>query len=491
MDVVSGKLRFIVLLRAGNYDYIFSAHAMCMLRRKMMDNLMDWKSKPNHKCLVIKGQRQVGKTFIVRRFAETYPNHVELNFLLNPSLKEIFDGDLDTDSIIKRMKLYFEPSSIVPGKTLIFIDEIQECKAARTSLKYFTEDGRYDVVCSGSSLGIDELYGNGGSAPVGYESSITMYGLDFEEFLWGTGVSDEQILEVKRCIQEYRQIPSAYLSVFESRFNDFMIVGGMPEVVQTYIDGKDYLEARNKILELIESAKSDINKYNSGVDRIKTAECYDSIPFQLDQTNKKFMYSRITGEGSRRSAERYMGNLLWIKAAGYGNFCYSLNGLDKPLSRMRDNSSFRVYLSDTGSLSNMYGIGTIRAILNSDYSYNLGAVVENVVSECLKKGGFDQYYYHKSYGNDRMELDFVVETIDGLCAIEVKSGKSRESPSISKLKDGQVSRKIMLRSGNIRDESDGIEGYPLFTAAFFEYTIRGSFLGQKKLASKLKKWSVY
>jgi len=448
-----------------------------MLRRKMMDSLMAWKSEPHHKCLVVKGQRQVGKTFIIQCFAKTYPHSIEINFLKNPALKSIFSGDLDADTIVERMKLYFPEEEIVPGESLIFLDEIQECKTARTALKFFTEDGRYDVVCSGSSLGIDELCEPGCSAPVGYETSMVMHGLDFEEFLWGMGITDKQISVVKKCIEDYSPIPESYLSVFESRFNEYMVVGGMPETVQIFADCRDFMKARSKSLELIESAKGDMNKYNEGVNRIKTAECYDSIPYQLEQTNKKFMYSRVTGEGSRKSAEKYMDNLLWIKAAGYANFCYALNGLDKPLTRMRDTGSFRVYLSDTGSLANLYGIEAIRAIVNSDYSYNLGSIAENAVSDCLNKGGFQQYYYRKSAGNDRIELDFVVETLDGICAIEVKSGKTRESPSICKLKNGAVSRKIMLRKGNIGDEGDGIEGYPLFTAAFFRYTIRDKFMG--------------
>lgn len=466
-----GELRFNVFFRTGNYNYKPKTIRHIVLKRKIMNRLLEWKSQAKHKCLIVRGQRQVGKTYIIEQFGKTYPHFIEINFVKNPSLKQIFEGDLDTKNIISKMKLYFDPELFVPGSTLIFIDEIQECKAARSSLKFFTENGEYDVVCSGSNIGIDEMCDEKlgyFSAPVGYESSMTMFGLDFEEFLWSAKVPEEAISEVKGLIRTHSEIPSAYLSVFESHFRDFMTIGGMPEAVQRFVDTRDYTEARKPILELVSSAKADMTKYNIGVDRLKTVECYDSIPYQLDQTNKKFMYSRVNGEGSRKSAEKYMRNLLWIKAAGYGNFCYSLYSLDKPLGRMKNQSSFRIYLSDTGILTNLYGMNTVRAVQSSDYSYNLGAIAENSVCECLVKSGYEPYYYSKSSEKNRMEIDFIVEADDKIIAIEVKSGKSRSAPSINKLDDSVVTDKVMLRTGNCRCESGDIKGYPLFAAAFFD-----------------------
>lgn len=432
-----------------------------------MGVLQNWKFSPAHKPLLIKGQRKVGKTFLVREFAKSYPHSIEINFLENPALKDLFRGDLDVPSIISRMKLYFDPREFVPGKTLLFFDEIQECPEARTSLKWFCEDGSYDVIVSGLLLGIaDNLGGAGVSVPVGYERILEMKGLDFEEFLWACGITEESISEVRKCIHNFVPLPEAFLSVFESRFRDFMVVGGMPESVQKFIERGDYTESRKILLSLVESVRADLCRHNTRINGIKNRECFDSIPHQLDQSNKKFMYSRISGEGSRKSAEKYMDNMLWIKGAGYGNFCYSLYDLSKPMSRNIDRSSFRVYLSDTGTLANMYGLGAVRAILNGDYSYNLGALAENAVAECLVKSGYQIAYRRQTGGSDRMELDFLIENSKGLIAIEVKSGKSREAPSISNLAPGRVDDKIMFRSGNICEEKGGIKGYPLFASAF-------------------------
>lgn len=441
----------------------------------MYDFLCEWKGNPSRKCLIVRGQRQVGKTYIIREFGKTYSHFIELNFVEKPSHKQIFEGDLDVDSLISKMKLFFPDEDIVPGSTLLLFDEIQDCPAARTSLKFFTQDGRYDVIGSGSRLGVEsqcdgaeQETDQAESVPVGYETSVEMKGLDFEEFLWATGISEEAIAETRRCIADYIPLPTAYLSVLESRFRDYLVVGGMPEAVQSFVDTSDYMESRKVILQLVESTKADINKYNHGVDRIKTTECYESMPHQLDQTNKKFMYSRISGEGSRKSAEKYMDNLLWIKSAGYGNFCYSLYGIAKPLERQKDLSSFRIYFSDTGTLVNLYGVNSIRAILASDYSYNLGAMAENAVSECLVKAGYRPMYYHSTSGKKRLEIDFLIEYADGIAAIEVKSGKGRSAPSINYLDSEVVTKKIMFRTGNIGDEPGDIRGYPLFAAAFID-----------------------
>ena len=440
-----------------------------MLHRKIFDYLDNWKSTPQRKPLLIKGQRQVGKTYAVREFSKKYEHFVEINFLENPQFSDIFDGSLSVQSIISGMKLYFDPSLFVPGSTLLFFDEIQECPKARTSLKWFAEDGSYDVIASGSMLGIsDNMSGKGISVPVGYEQIVEMKALDFEEFLTACSIQPESLSKVRECIHRYLDIPKAYLSVFEKRFRDYMVVGGMPEAVQKFIDTGDYTASRDVILSLIQSARSDINRYNSGVNRIKAGECYDSIPYQLDQTNKKFMYSRISGEGSRKSAEKYMDNLLWIKSAGYGIFCYSLTGLGLPTAVYVDRSSFRVYMSDTGMLTNLYGMGSVRAILSSDFSYNMGAVAENAVADCLYKSGHMPMYYRRTGGDNRMELDFVIEMPDGITVIEVKSGKKREAPSLTKVNSKAVTRKIMLREGNIGNEAEDVRGYPLFTAAFID-----------------------
>ena len=436
-----------------------------MLRRKVLDILKLWRSEPDHKSVLLKGQRQVGKTYIVREFGKTYEHFIEFDFIANPNEKSIFEGSLDADALIGKMKLYRDPKDFVPGSTLIFLDEVQECPRARTALKQFTMDGKYDVIASGSLLGVSELHRNESSVPVGYETHIQMSPLDFEEFLWAAGIEESAIGHVRGSISSYERIDPAYLNVFESKFREYLIVGGMPEAVQRYVDTKDITSAHDVIDNLIQSAMSDINRYNEGVDKIKVAECFRSIPHQLDQTNKKFMYSRISGGQSRRSAERYMDNVLWIKAAGYGIISYSLCGLELPMKE--DRSSFRIYLSDTGMLCHMYGNSVMRALLESDYSVNEGAIAENIVAICLSKTGSDLMYYNKNSGKDRMELDFVVDTGYGLTAIAVKTGKDRSSVSMNKASAFFKENRVMFRNGDVCDE-DGIRAYPIFAAAFID-----------------------
>ncbi len=389
--------------------------------------------------------------------------------------KSIFEGNIDAETIIKRLKLKFNDKEIEPGKTLIFLDEIQECTEAYSSLKSFTDSGKYDVIASGSLLGVKiPCLNNKNPAPLiplGYEEHITMYSLDFEEFLWAKNISSEIIEEVRLNVKTKTPIDPFVLKTFETLFRDFMIVGSMPEAVQTFVDTDNYKQTGKVLSDIIVSCKKDIRRYNSGMNKIKTENCFDSIPAQLRESNKKYMFSRIEGEGSRKSSEKYMENLLWIKGAGYGNFCY---GLEQPASPIMSNvkkDSFKVYLSDTGMLMHMYGPNTMKAIYENDISYNMGAITENVVMECLKKDGFDPYYYEKKKGDNKMELDFVIEGTKGIVAIEVKSGKERNAPSIEKSsKVFDIARKIKLENSNISVDENGIEHYPLFVSAFFKET---------------------
>lgn len=445
-----------------------------MLKRKIYSDLLEWKGR-DHKCLVISGQRQVGKTFIIREFGKNeYSHFVEINFNDDADSRDIFKRGLAADEIVKRLMVYRGPDEFVPGNTLIFLDEIQECPEAYSSLKSFTISGKYDIIASGSLLGVDiscKEYENRPLIPMGYEERIEMTSLDFEEFLWAMKISSDVISEVRSNIRNKIPVDETYLSRFESLFRDFMIVGGMPEAVQAYTDDGNYKRAGKVLSEIIASCKRDINRYNKGIDRIKTGECFDSIPSQLSMTNKKFMFSRISGERSRKASDTYRENLLWIKGAGYGNFCY---GMTQPASPLISNTMpdvFKVYLSDTGLLMHMYGENSMRAIFDNDLSYNMGAIAENVVAECLVKCGYDIRYYEKRKGENKMELDFVTENGDGIVLIEVKSGKNRNAPSIEKAtRLFGMKRRIKFENSNIFVDDDGIEHYPLFASAFFEET---------------------
>ena len=441
-----------------------------MLRRKIYDQLLDWKAR-KHKCLMIKGQRQVGKTFIVEKFAhEQYEHVLTVNLSLETELRRIFEGNLDVDTILRNLMLYRDPNDFVPGSTLIFLDEIQECPPARTALKSFTIDGRYDVIASGSNLGIEiSRHENNPLVPTGYEEHIEMRSLDFEEFLWAKNIPESAIDYVKQCVRTSQPIDDAVYFRFEALFREFMAVGGMPEVVESYLESGNYAKPTEVQKQILSDLELDINRYNRGVEKDKTLECFLSIPSQLSGTNKKFTYSRISGELSRKAADTYRENMLWIKGAGIGNFCYALKSVSLPLAMNEERNMFKVYLSDTGLLMNMCGQVAMRSVLSGDIKFNMGAIAENAVCECLTKSGYTPRYYRKNGGEMMMELDFVIELGDELAVIEVKSGKTRNAPSISKApKYFRIGRRIMFEQSNIRIDSEGIEHYPLFAAAFIK-----------------------
>ena len=453
---------------------------ICMLKRKAYNALVEWKGRA-HKPLLVKGQRQVGKTFIIEAFAkEYYPHFVIVDFRENVKAKAVFTENLDVDSIIRGLEILYPDAIFEPGSTLILFDEIQDCLLAYSSLKYFSLDGRYDVIASGSLLGItlnkskkkeeeeDEMDASP-SVPVGYTEHLTMYSLDFEEFLWAKGIKDEHIAMLRKSIHDRIPLSKAIHFAMESYFREFMIVGGMPEVVQNFVDTKRFNGAIGIQKRLLNDAIADINKYNTPINAAKTVECFNSIPNQLAESNKKFMYSRVDGGGSRKSSERYSENLLWIKNAGYGNFCYKVSSVELSLVAREDHSHFKVYFSDTGLLMSMYDDDVREAVALGDSRVNLGAIAENVVAECMVKCGITPRYYSKNSGDNRMELDFVGKIGRDLVVMEVKSGKDREAPSLSKVSSVfKVDRRMMFEDTNIRISDDGVEHYPLYAAAFMD-----------------------
>ncbi len=443
------------------------------MRRKIYDRLLEWKYRKNHKSLIVKGQRQIGETYIITKFAEeNYENCVKVDFSEEPDIGKVFEQNLNINRIVSEISL-LKDADVVPGSTLLFFDEIQECPLARASLKYFTMDGRYDVVASGSLPGVVDArlrHTNDPPPllPLGYEEHITMVSMDFEEFLWAVSFDTGRIDEVKKHIRERRELGYAMCSVLSGHFRDYMIVGGMPEAVKAFVEEKSYRIAGQVLDDILSTCRADITRYNKGINIVKTAECFNSIPSQLSQTNKKFTYSRIEpGSGSRNSAQKYMENLLWIQAAGYGNFCYAVNAPKIPLKMQEVRDSFKVYLSDTGMLIRMIGLDAACAVLREDTGFNEGSVTENIVAECLFKNGLSPRYYRKTNGENKMEIDFVIELNSEIFAIEVKSGKSRDAPSLHKVgRIFHIDRRIKFEKSDIYVDDDGIEHYPLFASAF-------------------------
>lgn len=446
-----------------------------MLERKIYRELMEWKGR-EHRCLVVIGQRQVGKTFIIDAFARReYEHHVRMDLLKDPESKQMFENDIEPSELMRKLKLRFG-SKIVEGSTLLFIDEIQESDWAYSSLKQFSIHGKIDVIASGSLLDMVPFSGNNRDTetgrplvPVGYVEFLYMYPLDFEEYLWAHNISKDISAELRANIRERKALDQFTFQRLSQLFREFMIVGGMPRAVDAFIREDKFGPVDTILRDIFTMSMKDINRYNTGADILKTSECYMSIPFQLSESNKKYMYSRINDKPSRKSSERYMENLLWIKMAGYGNFCYSLKQLSLPLKGNMMGRSFKIYLSDTGILLELYGNKAKSAIYEGDYSYNMGAIAENVVIDNIRKCGYEPAYYRKDKGADKMELDVVLEFWDGIAAIEVKSGKDRDAPSLRKtLGLPNVARRIMFENGNISVDGDGIEHYPLFASAFMD-----------------------
>ncbi len=399
-----------------------------MLKRKAYAELLNWKRQRREeqlkKCLLIKGARQVGKSFIVREFGEKeYESFISIDFFKQKQLKQIFDGELSSEEIFKRMTANIPGIKLIPGNTLVFLDEIQCCGNARTALKFLAEEMRYDVIASGSLLGLsygqddDDEVEEPASLPVGYETQLVMYSLDFEEFLWAYGYDSDVINELKEYMGSDVQIPESIHNKFEELFREFIVVGGMPEVVMDFAINKDFnrvMDIQNNIIALYQD---DITKHAKGKEKQLVRMCYDAIPRQLAKELKKFQYSTVEkGQTSRK----FGGSVKWLKDSCLVNACYNISEPYIPLMANEKPEQFKLYINDTGLLTCMYGFETKRAILNNTIKGNAkGGIYENIISECLIKRGYNLHYYKP---DDEHELEFLIEKDGEVVPIEVKAG---------------------------------------------------------------------
>lgn len=404
-----------------------------MIKRKMYKYLINWKQKKDKSALIIKGARQVGKSYLVREFGRNeYESYIEINFLKNPLYKNIFKGDLSAEEIIKRLSAYIPNLKIIPFKTLLFLDEIQVCAEARTAVKFLVEDGSVDVISSGSLLGLSYLEDDDKnvteptSLPVGYEEQITMYSLDFEEFLWAKGYNDDAIAYLKDFYISNKEVPKELNDKYLELFREFMIVGGMPEVVQTFIDTNNFQEASKIQGKILADYQDDISKHAKGQEKIKVRQCYDSIPKQLAKEYKKFQYS-VVEKG--KTSKKYGGSIKWLCDSSLVNKCSNVNEAYIPLLAYEMDDQFKLYLNDTGLLLYLYGPETKLAILNNTLKGNAkGGIYENIISESLLKRGYKLYYYKTQ--NSSMEIEFVIEKNGEVIPIEVKAGND-STPSLN------------------------------------------------------------
>lgn len=404
-----------------------------MIKRKMYKYLINWKQKKDKSALIIKGARQVGKSYLVREFGRNeYESYIEINFLKNPLYKNIFKGDLSAEEIFKRLSAYIPNLKIIPFKTFLFLDEIQVCAEARTAVKFLVEDGSVDVISSGSLLGLSYLEDDDKnvteptSLPVGYEEQITMYSLDFEEFLWAKGYNDDAIAYLKDFYISNKEVPKELNDKYLELFREFMIVGGMPEVVQTFIDTNNFQEASKIQGKILADYQDDISKHAKGQEKIKVRQCYDSIPKQLAKEYKKFQYS-VVEKG--KTSKKYGGSIKWLCDSSLVNKCSNVNEAYIPLLAYEMDDQFKLYLNDTGLLLYLYGPETKLAILNNTLKGNAkGGIYENIISESLLKRGYKLYYYKTQ--NSSMEIEFVIEKNGEVIPIEVKAGND-STPSLN------------------------------------------------------------
>ena len=431
-----------------------------MLKRKVYDELLEWKRERKNglkKCLLIKGARQVGKSYIVKAFGKAeYSSFICIDFFKQPNLKVIFQGELSADEIYKRLTANMPEAQIVYGNTLIFFDEIQYCGNARTAIKFLAEDMRCDVISSGSLLGLaygdddDENVEVPSSVPVGYERQIIMRSLDFEEFLWAYGYREEVIAVLKTYFDDGTQIPEIVHEKFESLFREFMVVGGMPEVVADFAECKDFNRVAKIQNEILAKYQDDISKHAKGKEKQFVRMCYDAVPKQLAKEIKKFQYSTVEKGQTRR---KFGGSVQWLKDAEIVNACYNVHEPYLPLMANADDGQFKLYMADTGLLCATYGFETKAALLNNTIKGNAkGGIYENVIAECLIKRGYKIYYYKP---NDSQEIEFIIEKNGEVIPVEVKAGNT-SSVSLNKfIKDYSPSVAYKLIGG--RNGKDGVK----------------------------------
>lgn len=401
-----------------------------MLKRKIEKTLLNWLNTENRNPLILKGCRQCGKTFSVLRFAQQHYKHVVyLNFFENPDYRAIFEGSLKVDDVVLMMSAFVSANvRFIPHETVIVLDEIQECPRARAALKFFKLDGRFDVLATGSLLGISGYRSEDYSVPVGYETIIDMFPLDFEEFLWANGIEDALIALLKQCLEEERPVPEALHQRMRDLLLQYVVVGGMPHIVDQFIKEKNVAFVREEQKLLIRSFEDDMVKYAQGADKSRIRECFESIPKQLARDNKKFQFSLI--KKTARS-NQYVGSLQWLEDTGLIRRCYNLTLPELPLEGNACQDKFKVYMADIGLFVGMLEDGTERDILQGDLFGYKGAIFENLVADFFIKMKRPLYYFRKDSG---LEIDFIMcykgEAV--LLEVKTKSGNTKSTRTILK-----------------------------------------------------------
>lgn len=450
------------------------------LKRKIDNFLIEWKNNQYHMPLIIKGARQIGKTEAIEYFAKNnYKSVVEINFALQKQYKSIFDNGFEVDTILRNISFINPEFEFIPNETLIFFDELQDCINCATSLKSFKIDGRYDVICSGSLMGIN--YNEIESNSVGSKEDIEMYSLDFEEFLWAKGYKSEQIETLYQSMLNLTPLSNVEYTVMLENFREYMILGGMPAIVFAFITQKNYSGTLKLQKQILLDYEEDITKYAFGLDKGKILNVYKKIPAFLGKDNKKFQISKIAKNARNRD---YIGTVDWLNNAGIINVCYCMEQPELPLKGNYDPNNYKIYFRDTGLL-----IGSlddeVQEDLRSNKNFNTykGAIYENIVSDMFKKQGYDLYFYKNE--KSTVEMDFFVRDSDSLVPIEVKANDGA-TVSLNTLigKDiySDIEYGIKLANRNI-----GFNG-KFYTFPYFLGFLIKRFLKENNYSQNLKKF---
>jgi predicted AAA+ superfamily ATPase len=409
------------------------------LRRKIDAYLSEWKNDVNKKPLIVKGCRQIGKTESILHFADNnYESVVEINFVRDEKYKKIIADGYDVDSIIKNISRIDPTKKFIPQKTLMFFDEITEFPEIATSLKFFRIDGRFDVICSGSMLGVN--YKRIESNSVGNKTDYTMYSMDFEEFLWAKGYGDDTVADMLSHMKDVRPFNELEMDIYHALFLDFSILGGMPAVVKDYIEKGTFEGSLDTQRQLIADYKEDIRKYAEGLDQTRIINVFNSIAPQLAKENKKFQIGKVVSGARFRD---YRGCAEWLTDAGIVNACYCLNFPELPLNGNYDIDKFKLYFADTGLLVSLLDEEAgedLRA--NRNLGVYKGALYENIMGEALTKSGYNLYYYRRD--DSTLEEDFFIRSAESLIPVEVKA-KNGKAKSLRTLIDSEKYPDIHVR----------------------------------------------
>lgn len=434
-----------------------------MLERKIYRQLKEWKQNDNRKSLIVEGARQVGKTYAIETFGrEEYKELISINFKEKPDAAEIFRSDLSVDNMLMALRFRFPEYSFIPGETLIFFDEIQECEEAITSLKFWTIDKRYDVIASGSMLGVD--YKRASSFPVGYVNYIHLYGLDFEEFLWSRNITEKMLADIRVYFDSLTPVPDGVHSRMKELFRVYMTTGGMPEVVQKYADSRDFIEVDKVQREILNGYKYDIAHYAVAEEKVKAEKCFLSISRQLlNKENHKFQYKEIE-KGAR--AQKYYSSLDWLVRADIVKICRNTSMVMYDLEDYAIDRNFRVYTSDLSLLVAMRDLAFKRGLLEDSLTDTTkGGIYECAIADILIKKEYPIYFYKNE--NTKKEIDFIIQKGGNVIPVEVKAGRSRAtSLNILMKNNPRIETAYKIMDGNIGIGENGVISIPHYMAMF-------------------------